>query len=208
MSKGVIFTDFYSALEEIPEVIEKYFGKARGDLEDKLAAYHTAYFNSAAVLYVPDNIDIEEPIEGLFFQDKASDVPFHKHVLIIIGKNSHISYLERFETIGEGDAKATANISVEVIALDGSQVKFSAIDRLGNNVTTYISRRARHGKDAVVDWAIGIMNEGNVIADFDSDLYGDGSQANLKVVAASSGRQVQGVDTRVTNYGCHTVGHI
>ena len=59
MSKGVIFTDFYSALEEIPEVIEKYFGKARGDLEDKLAAYHTAYFNSAAVLYVPDNIDIE-----------------------------------------------------------------------------------------------------------------------------------------------------
>ena len=55
---------------------------------------------------------------------------------------------------------------------------------------------------------IGIMNEGNVIADFDSDLYGDGSQANLKVVAASSGRQVQGVDTRVTNYGCHTVGHI
>ena len=154
--------------------------KSRGDLEDKLAAYHTAYFNSAAVLYVPDNIDIEEPIEGLFFQDKASDVPFNKHVLIIIGKNSHISYLERFETIGEGDAKATANISVEVIALDGSQVKFSAIDRLGNNVTTYISRRARHGKDAVVDWAIGIMNEGNVIADFDSDLYGDGSQANLK----------------------------
>ena len=208
MSKGVIFTDFYSALEEIPEVIEKYFGKARGDLEDKLAAYHTAYFNSAAVLYVPDNVDIEEPIEGLFFQDKASDVPFNKHVLIIVGKNSHISYLERLESIGEGDAKATANISVEVIALDGSQVKFSAIDRLGNNVTTYISRRAHHGKDAVVDWAIGIMNEGNVIADFDSDLYGDGSQANLKVVAASSGRQVQGVDTRVTNYGCHSVGHI
>ena len=82
----LFFTDFYSALEEIPEVIEKYFGKARGDLEDKLAAYHTAYFNSAAVLYVPDNIDIEEPIEGLFFQDKASDVPFNKHVLIIMEK--------------------------------------------------------------------------------------------------------------------------
>ena len=51
------------------------------------------------------------------------------------------------------------------------------------------------------------MNEGNVIADFDSDLYGDGSR-QLKVVAASSGRQVQGVDTRRTNYGCHTVAHL
>ena len=73
MEKGVVFTDFYSALEEIPEVIEKYFGSARGDKEDKLAAYHTAYFNSAAVLYVPDN-DIKEPIEGLFFQDARCSV--------------------------------------------------------------------------------------------------------------------------------------
>ena len=37
---------------------------------------------------------------------------------------------------------------------------------------------------------------------------GQGSQADLKVVAASSGRQVQGIDTCVTNYGQHTVGHI
>lgn len=208
INKGVIFTDFYTALEEIPDIIEKYFGAARDFKEDKLAAYHTAYFNSAAILYVPDNVEIEEPIEGLFYQDKASDVPFNKHILIIAGRNSRINYLERFETIGEGGAQATANISVEVIALDDSQVKFSAIDRLGENVTTYISRRARHGKDASVDWALGIMNEGNVIADFDSDLYGNGSHANLKVVAASSGRQVQGVDTRVTNYGCNSIGHI
>ena len=37
-------------------------------------------------------------------------------------ENSHISYLERFESIGEGDAKATANIFVE--ALDGSREVF------------------------------------------------------------------------------------
>lgn len=75
-------------------------------------------------------------------------------------------------------------------------------------MTTYISRRGRHGRDATIDWALGVMNEGNVIADFDSDLIGDGSHANLKVVAVSSGRQVQGIDTRVTNYGCNSVGHI
>ena len=153
INKGVIFTDFYTALEEIPDYYWKVFLEQRVIFkEDKLAAYHTAYFNSAAVLYVPDNIEIEEPIEGLFYQDKASDVPFNKHILIIAGRNSRINYLERFETIGEGDAQATANISVEVIALDDSQIKFSAIDRLGENVTTYISRRARHGKDASVDW--------------------------------------------------------
>lgn len=204
--QGVLFTDFYSALEEIPQVVEDYFMSSVKYDDDKLAAYHTAYFNSGAVLYIPDNVEISEPIEGIFYQD--SDVPFNKHILIIAGKNSKFSYLERLESKGEGSATATANVTVEVIARSGAQVKFAAIDRLGENVTAYISRRGKLGQDASIDWAIGVMNEGNVVADFDSDLVGNGSHADLKVVALSSGRQVQGIDTRVTNFGCNSIGNI
>ncbi|BAQ25123.1 Fe-S cluster assembly protein SufD [Streptococcus troglodytae] len=208
VEQGVVFADFYSALEEIPQVIEKHFATALKFDEDKLSAYHTAYFNSGAVLYVPDNVEIDLPLEGIFLQDSTSDVPLNKHILIIAGRHAKVNYLERFETIGDSDVKATANIAVEVLAQAGSQVKFAAIDRLGNNITTYISRRGRLDNDASIDWALGVMNEGNVIADFDSDLIGNGSHAELKVVAASSGRQIQGIDTRVTNYGNNSIGHI
>ena len=206
--QGVVFTDFHSALEEIPELVEQYFMSAVKYDEDKLAAYHTAYFNSGAVLYVPDNVEIDQPIEGIFYQDSESDVPFNKHILIIAGKHSKVNYLERLETYGEGTVPTTANITVEVIAQAGAQIKFSAIDRLGENVTAYISRRGKLDNDAMIDWAIGVMNEGNVVADFDSDLYGKGSHADMKVVALSSGKQVQGIDTRVTNYGCNSIGNI
>ena len=206
--QGVVFTGFHTALEEIPELVEKHFMSAVKYDEDKLAAYHTAYFNSGAVLYVPDNVEIDQPIEGIFYQDSESDVPFNKHILIIAGKHSKVNYLERLETYGEGAVPATANITVEVIAQAGAQIKFSAIDRLGQNVTAYISRRGKLDNDAMIDWAIGVMNEGNVVADFDSDLYGKGSHADMKVVALSSGKQVQGIDTRVTNYGCNSIGNI
>ena len=206
--QGVVFTDFHTALEEIPELVEKHFMSAVKYDEDKLAAYHTAYFNSGAVLYVPDNVEIDQPIEGIFYQDSESDVPFNKHILIIAGKHSKVNYLERLETYGEGSVPVTANITVEVIAQAGAQIKFSAIDRLGQNVTAYISRRGKLDNDAMIDWAIGVMNEGNVVADFDSDLYGKGSHADMKVVALSSGKQVQGIDTRVTNYGCNSIGNI
>lgn len=208
IEKGVVFTDFYQALEEIPAIIRDYFGSALVYDQDKLAAYHNAYFNSAAVLYVPDFVEISQPIEGIFLQDSDSDVAFNKHILIIAGKGSHFTYLERLESIGQGSAKASANISVEVIAKADSHIKFSAIDRLGETVTSFISRRGRLETNASIDWSLALMNEGNVVADFDSDLIGDGSQADLKVVAASSGRQVQGIDTRVTNYGKNSVGHI
>ena len=206
--QGVVFTDFHTALEEIPELVEKHFMSAVKYDEDKLAAYHTAYFNSGALLYVPDNVEIDQPIEGIFYQDSESDVPFNKHILIIAGKHSKVSYLERLETYGQGTVPTTANITVEVIAQAGAQIKFSAIDRLGENVTAYISRRGKLDNDAMIDWAIGVMNEGNVVADFDSDLYGKGSHADMKVVALSSGKQVQGIDTRVTNYGCNSIGNI
>ena len=128
--QGVLFTDFHSALEEIPQLVEDYFMSSVKYDDDKLAAYHTAYFNSGAVLYIPDNVEIEEAIEGIFYQDSDSDVPFNKHILIIAGKNSKFSYLERLESKGNGSEKATANVTVEVIARSGAQVKFAAIDRL------------------------------------------------------------------------------
>ena len=206
--QGVIFTDFYSALEEIPEIIEKHFMSSVKYDEDKLAAYHTAYFNGGAVLYIPDNVEINQPIEGIFYQDSESDVPFNKHILIIAGKHSKFTYLERLETYDSGTVPVTANITVEVIAQAGAQIKFSAIDRLGEHVTAYISRRGKLDDDSMIDWAIGVMNEGNVIADFDSDLFGRGSHADMKVVALSRGRQIQGIDSRVTNYGCNSIGNI
>ena len=70
-------------------------------------------------------------LKEVFYQDSESDVPFNKHILIIAGKHSKVNYLERLETYGEGSVPATANITVEVIAQAGAQIKFSAIDRLG-----------------------------------------------------------------------------
>ncbi|HFI0302958.1 TPA: Fe-S cluster assembly protein SufD [Streptococcus suis] len=208
VEKGVVFTDFTSALEVIPDVIEKYLGSAVAYDEHKLAAYNIAYFNSTAILYIPDNVEIDQPVEGIFYQDATSGVSFNKRVLIIAGKNTKLNYLERFESLGDDAVKTSANIVVEVIAQAGSQIKFSAIDRLGQHLDTYLTRRATIGNDASVDWAIGLLNKGNVVADLDADLKGNGSHANLKVVGLSAGRQVQGVDTRVTNYGNNSVGHI
>ena len=209
IEKGVILTDIQTAVQEHSDLVEKaLMQQAVHYDEDKLTAFHMAFMNSGIFLYIPQNVAIEEPVEALFYQDSHANTNFVKHVLIVAEENSEVSYLERFQTVGEGTEKATANIVVEVIAKQGAKVKFAAIDQLGEHVTTYINRRANVGRDASVDWAIGIMNDGNVVADFDSDLVGEGSHSEVKAVAISAGRQTQGIDTRVTNSGRHSVGHI
>lgn len=209
VEKGVIFTDLFTALQEYPELVQEYYmQKAVKMDEDQLTALHVAFMNTGLFLYVPKNVVIDEPIEALFFQ--AGDIAQHyfKHVLIVADEHSEFSYLERFQTTGEALKKVSGNIIVEVIAKAGAKVKYSAVDQLGESITSYMNRRGYIMRDATVDWAIGVMNDGNVIADFDSDLVGEGAHANVKIVAISSGKQTQGIDTRVTNKAPHTIGHI
>lgn len=209
MEKGVIFTDIFTALQEHPDLIKPYYmEKAVKMDEDQLTALHAAFMNSGVFLYVPKNVVINEPIESLFIQDGKLAQHFFKHVLIVAEEHSEFSYLERFQSAKEKIQKASGNIIVEVIAKAGAKIKYSAVDQLGENITSYINRRGHILRDASVDWAIGVMNDGHVIADFDSDLVGEGAHAEVKIVAISSGKQIQGIDTRVTNKAPHTIGHI
>lgn len=204
---GVIFTDIFTALQDYPELVEKYYmTKAIKPDENKLTGYHAAYMNSGVFLYIPKNVVIEEPLEALFVQNSFVKEAMNKHVLIVADTNSSVTYVEKYIT--EGTEKNSANIVVEVVTRPGAQVKFSAVDNLGVNTTAFISRRGHLERDSVIEWAIGIMNDGNIIADFDSDLIGDGSNSVIKAVAISTERQIQGINTRVTNYGNHSVGHI
>ena len=205
--QGVIFTDIFTALQEHSDLVGKAYMKLAVEHdEDKLTAFHAAFMTSGLFLYVPKNVVIEEPLEALYVQNSQVQNSWIKHVLILADTNSEFTYVEKYETIGT--EKNTANIIVEVIANPGAKVKYSAVDQLGENTTTYINRRGHILKDAAIEWALGVMNTGNVVADFDTDLIGEGAHSAVKVVAISMGKQIQGIDTRVTNYGRNTIGHI
>ncbi len=206
-AQGVILTDLDDALKKHADLMETYFmtTAVKAD-ENKLTAQHQALVSSGALLYIPKNTVIKEPITSYFIQNALQKKDYVHHVLIIADTNSEVSYLENLLTVG--DVANTANIVVEVIAKAGSHVKFASFDRLGANTTTYLNRRGYLENDAKIDWSMGMMNDGNIVGDFDSDLKGAGSHAEVKVIAISTGKQVQGIDTRVTNYGKHSIGHI
>lgn len=209
IDQGVIFTDFHTAVLEHEDLVKEYFMTqvVKAD-EDKLTALHAAFFTSGVFLYVPKNVVIEEPIEAIFLQDGTSEQHYFKHVLIVAGENSQFNYLERYQTEGQQTAEVSANIIAEVVTKPGAKVKFSSLDRLGKNVTAYMNRRGKVVRDASIDWAMGILNDGNIIGDFDTDLIGDGAQSTAKLVSIASGSQTQAIDTKVTNFANHTTGLI
>ncbi|ATP38339.1 Fe-S cluster assembly protein SufD (plasmid) [Ligilactobacillus salivarius] len=207
LDKGVIVEDFEDALINHEDIMKKYFMEKGLKMDDnRLLAEHVANLQSGVLVYVPKNVDLETPLTCEYIQNSRVEEDYVHHVLIVTEANSSLSYVERLKT--DGDKKNTANIVVEVIAGDGSRIHFASVDNLSKNTTAYMNRRGYLQRDSKIDWAMGMMNSGLTIGDFDSDLVGDGSHAELKVVGISTSDQIQGIDTRVTNIGKNTIGHI
>lgn len=206
--QGVIFTDIWTAMKEYPELVQKYLlSTAIKPTDNRLVALNLALMNGGAFLYVPKNVKVDSSIQSIYLQDNSQKKDYVHHVLVVADQGSEVTYLENF--LSQGDSEDNiANIVVEVVAAANSRVHFSALDQFGKHVSTYINRHGYVGNNARLDWAIGLMNDKQVVGDFGTDLRGDGSHCEAKVVAITTGDQVSGIDTKITNYGQHSIGHI
>lgn len=205
--QGVILTDIFTAARDYPELVQaNYMTKAMHSGENKLAAYNTAYLNAGLFLYVPDNVVLEKPVDLQLLQDSTLNQPLVSHVLVVTGRNSEVAISQHLTTVG--DQTNLANCLMEVVAGENSHVTVATLDELGKQTMAYVERRAFAAANASVNWAVGFMNEGNSIGNFDTELNGDGARADAKVIAITDHDQRMGVNTKITNKGKHTTGNI
>ncbi|EJS73896.1 Fe-S cluster assembly protein SufD [Bacillus cereus] len=204
--KGVIFTDIVTAATEHAELVQKYLMKDGVKVDEhRLTALHAALINGGAFVYVPKNVVLETPLQAVFLVD-GEEANVYNHVLFVADANSTVTYVENY--VANENAKGIANIVAEVIVEQGAQVKFGAVDLLAKDVTTYVNRRGVVGRDGRIDWALGLMNDGNTISENVTNLMGDGSYADTKTVTIGRGNQTQNFTTKVVHFGKHSEGWI
>lgn len=204
---GVILSDLKSAIRTHGDLVQRYLMQKALQLgTDKLTALNTALMTNGFFLSVPANVQLTAPIEITQFVDSRQRQNFFNHSLVIAGENSRVQVVQRLKTLGE-HANA-AHVLVEVVAAPTAQVEFAGIDQLSANTTAYLNRRGVLATDAQLNWELAEMNAGRVVADFDTELKGRGSAAQIKTIAIANRQQTQGIDTRVTNYGKQTTANI
>jgi Fe-S cluster assembly protein SufD len=205
-NKGVVFTDMFTAAREHGDLVQKYLMTqgVKAD-EHRLAAIHAALMNGGAFLYVPKNVEISEPIQAVYVLDDEKAALFN-HVLVVVEENSSVTYVENY--ISTVESTSVVNIIAEVIAGANARVQFGAVDTLAQGITTYVNRRGVAGRDARIEWALGLMNDGNTISENTTNLIGDGSFGDTKSVVVGRGEQTQNFTTQVIHHGKRTEGFI
>lgn len=206
-TKGVIIADIYSAIRTHGELVQKYFMTDGVKVnEHKLTALHAALVNGGVFVYVPKNVVIEEPIQVIYLHDDETASLFN-HTLLVADENSSVTYVENYLSTVE-HSNGLANIISEVIVKDNAKVTFGTVDVLAEGFTTYVNRRGVTSRDAVIEWALGMMNDSNTISENVTHLVGDNSEGHVKMVVVGRGSQKQNFTTKVIHWGKHTEGQI
>jgi Fe-S cluster assembly protein SufD len=205
-SKGVIFTDILTAINEHSDLVQKYFMKDGVSIdENKLTALHAALVNGGSFVYVPKNVVLETPLQAVFIIE-GNEANLYNHVLVVADDNSEVTYVENY--IAEDAVAGIANIVTEVIVGQNAKVSFGAVDTLAKGITTYAIRRGVVGRDGKLEWALGLMNEGDTVYENITNLMGDNSFADTKTVTVGRGDQTQNFTTKIVHYGKASEGYI
>ncbi|MEW4281295.1 Fe-S cluster assembly protein SufD [Priestia aryabhattai] len=206
-SQGVIFTDIQTAAKEHSDLVEKYFMKDGVKVDEhRLTALNAALLNGGVFVYVPKNVEVQEPLQAVFVREDEEAALFN-HVIVVAEDNSSVTYVENYIATAE-ESNGVVNIVTEVFANSNARVTFGAVDYLAKGTTTYVNRRGVAGKDGRIEWALGLMSEGNTVSENTTYLMGDGSYGDTKTVTVGRGEQSQNLTTSIVHFGKHSEGYI
>lgn len=205
--KGVIFTDLHTALREHGDLVQKYFmTKAIQADEDRLTALHSALWSGGVFLYVPQNVELDVPIQSLVWTDK-SEAGVLPHVLIVVEANSRLTYVDNYIS-ADGVEDVVHNGVSEVYVGAGAHVQYATLHHYGEGVTDVSLRRAVVEQDGRIDWIVGDLNNGNTLSDNLTVLEGNGSSGYVKSITVGSGKQENSITSRMKHIGKHTPSDI
>ncbi|MEW9669241.1 Fe-S cluster assembly protein SufD [Ammoniphilus sp. 3BR4] len=201
-SQGVVFGDLQSALATHGEMIQKHFMQKDSKVNShKLSALHAAAWSGGVFLYVPKNVEVNIPIQAVFYAT-GKDAGLFPHVLIVAETHSSVSYTDTYLNLGE--TEGIHNGVAEVHVGPGAKVKYTSVRTFEQSVTDYIHRHATVENDGRMEWVLGEMNDSNTVTENSTHLLGNGSTSDSKLVTIGSGTQRESVVSKVVHTGKHS----
>jgi len=178
-SQGVILTDLDTAVREYPELVQQHFMTQCIPAEkNKYTAQHAAFWSGGVFLYVPQGVEIEQPILSQIWIDTPGAATF-AHTLIIADATSSVRFVNEYNSDFEEEQSALLNDVVEVYAKNAARVEFSNLQDLGRNVWNVTNKNAVHEQDASTTWVLADLGSKLTLANIGSTLQGNGSVTEL-----------------------------
>lgn len=208
--QGIIFCAISEAVQEYPELVQKYLGSVVPKNDNFFAALNSAVFTDGSFVYIPKGVRC--PMElSTYFRINAENTGQFERTLIIAEDSSYVSYLEGCTAPMRDENQLHAAV-VELVALDSAEIKYSTVqnwypgDRNGKGgIYNFVTKRGLcAGDNSKISWTQ--VETGSAVTwKYPSVVMrGDNSVGEFYSVAVSRMKQQADTGTKMIHMGKNT----
>lgn len=207
---GIVFCSFSEAVQNYPNLVQRYLGTVVPHTDNFFAALNAAVFTDGSFVYVPKGVRC--PMElSTYFRINAAETGQFERTLIVADEGASVSYLEGC-TAPIRDQNQLHAAVVELIALDNAQIKYSTVqnwypgDKQGRGgIYNFVTKRGKcAGVNSKISWTQ--VETGSAITwKYPSCiLQGDNSVGEFYSVALTNNYQQADTGTKMIHIGRNT----
>src|SRR5690606_22245055 len=122
---GVIFCSISEAVQDHPELVQKYLGSVVPYSDNYFATLNSAVFSDGSFVYIPKGVRC--PMElSTYFRINAANTGQFERTLFIAEEGAYVSYLAGCTAPMRDENQLHAAV-VELVAHEKAQIKYSTI---------------------------------------------------------------------------------
>ena len=207
---GIIFCSISEAVQNYPELVQKYLGSVVPVGDNFYAALNSAVFTDGSFCYIPEGVKCPMDLSTYFRINTEGSGQFER-TLIIAENGASVSYLEGC-TAPRFDTNQLHAAVVELIALDNAEIKYSTVqnwyagDEKGiGGIYNFVTKRGlAKGINSRISWTQ--VETGSAITwKYPSCiLRGENSVGEFYSVAVTNNYQQADTGTKMINIGKNT----
>ena len=211
---GVIFTSISEAVNDHPDLIEKYLGSVVPTGDNYFSALNSAVFTDGSFCYIPQDTICPLDLSTYFRINDPKSGQFER-TLIVAEKNSKVNYLEGC-TAPQYDTNQLHAAVVELIAFENATIKYSTVQNWysGNEkgkggVYNFVTKRGLCiGDNSKISWTQ-VETGSSITWKYPSCLLiGNNSQGEFYSVALTNNYQQADTGTKMLHIGKNTKSRI
>lgn len=207
---GIIFCSFSEAVQNHPELVQKYMASVVPYTDNYFAALNSAVFSDGSFCYIPKGVRC--PMElSTYFRINAANTGQFERTLIVADEGAYVSYMEGC-TAPQRDENQLHAAIVEIIAMKDAEVKYSTVQNWypGNKngeggIYNFVTKRGIcKGSNSKISWTQ--VETGSAITwKYPSViLLGDNAVGEFYSVAVTNNYQQADTGTKMMHIGKNT----
>lgn len=187
--RGVLFGDLATMLREHGDVLRPHL-LTRGVQadRDRFSAWHAAFWTGGTILYVPRNVELDQPLHSLIALSQAGAADL-SHTLVILEDNASATLLE--ETASANSEAPGLHVgAVELLIGRNARLRYVQLQNWNEKTYHFAHQAGRVEAGGSLQWTVGGLGARLAHVHQDVHLDGRGAEAEVNGVTFAINRQL------------------